>query len=143
MAPLLHIRNSPIQNSPKNHVMGEKQSNTKQSGLRFKFAAITGSKILIKSYPLLASSQHVGATAAVTILFVMFFDTKYNSPPAGFLIQLLVGTVFRTVLFRAVVSFIFIHFRAVFYWTVLYGTVLYRHGSSELKTQSLLCLSRS
>ena len=32
------------------------------------FAAITGSKFLIESYPLLASSQHVGATAVVTII---------------------------------------------------------------------------
>ena len=31
------------------------------------FEAITGSKFCIESYPLLASSQHVGATAAATI----------------------------------------------------------------------------
>ena len=30
--------------------------------------AITGSKFRIESYPLLASSQHVGATAAVPII---------------------------------------------------------------------------
>ena len=39
---------------------------------RFSFAAITDSKFRIKSYPLLASSQHVGATAAVRILRVVF-----------------------------------------------------------------------
>ena len=33
-----------------------------------RFAAITGSKFRIQSYPLLASSQHIGATAAVTII---------------------------------------------------------------------------
>ena len=31
-------------------------------------ATITGSKFRIESYPLVASSQHVGAAAAVTIL---------------------------------------------------------------------------
>ena len=35
---------------------------------RRRVAAITGSKFRIESYPLLASSQHVGATAAVTII---------------------------------------------------------------------------
>ena len=35
---------------------------------RRRFAAITGSKFHIESYPLLASSQHVGATAAVPII---------------------------------------------------------------------------
>ena len=35
---------------------------------RRRFAAITGSKFRIESYPMLASSQHVGATAAVTII---------------------------------------------------------------------------
>ena len=35
---------------------------------RRRFAAITGSKFCIESYPLLASSQQVGATAAVTII---------------------------------------------------------------------------
>ena len=33
-----------------------------------RFAAINGSKIRIESYPLLASSQHVGATAGVTFI---------------------------------------------------------------------------
>ena len=33
-----------------------------------RFAAITGSKFCIESYPLVASSQHVGATAAVTTI---------------------------------------------------------------------------
>ena len=37
-------------------------------GARRRFAAITGSKFRIESYPLLASSQHVCATAAVTII---------------------------------------------------------------------------
>ena len=36
------------------------------------FAAITGSNFRIESYPLLASSQHVGATAVVTILLFSF-----------------------------------------------------------------------
>ena len=36
---------------------------------RFK---ITGSKFCIESYPLVASSQHVGASAAVTILQLEF-----------------------------------------------------------------------
>ena len=35
---------------------------------RRRFAAITRSKLCTESYPLLASSQHVGATAAVTII---------------------------------------------------------------------------
>ena len=35
---------------------------------RRRFAAITGSKFRIESYPLLARSQHVGATAAVTFI---------------------------------------------------------------------------
>ena len=65
--------------------MEEKKSNTKQSGLRSpvgtlrarrRFAAITGSKFRIKSYPLLASSQHVGATAVVTILFIMRVEQR-------------------------------------------------------------------
>ena len=81
----LHIQNSPIQNSPKNYEMKEKkQSHTKQSGLRspvgalrsrHRLAAITGSKFCIKSYPQLASSQDVGATAAVTICS----DFRYES----------------------------------------------------------------
>ena len=91
------------------------------------FAAITGSKFRIKSYPLLASSQHVGATAAVTILFIMFVEQKTNLGLPGLLKQLLFGTVLRTVLYRTVFSLIFILFRTVLYWTVLYGTVLYRH----------------
>ena len=81
----------------------------------------------MKSYPLLASSQHPGATAVVTILFVMFFDTRDNPRPTSLLKQLLNGTVFRTVLYRTVFSFIFILFRTVLFWNVLYGTVLYRH----------------
>ena len=39
---------------------------------RRRFAAITGSKFRIDSYPLLASSQHAGATAAVTIIDWIF-----------------------------------------------------------------------
>ena len=35
---------------------------------RRRFAAITGSKFCLESYPLLASSQNVGATAAVTTI---------------------------------------------------------------------------
>ena len=51
----------------------KKQSKTKQSSLkapvgalraRGRFAALTGSKFRVKSYPLLASSEHVGASAA-------------------------------------------------------------------------------
>ena len=43
-------------------------------GARRRFPAITGSKfcIEIESYPLVASSQHVGAAAAVTILQLEF-----------------------------------------------------------------------
>ena len=48
---LVHIQNSPIQNSPKNHA---------REGKKPRFAVIIGSKFCIKSYPLLASSQHVG-----------------------------------------------------------------------------------
>ena len=80
------IQNSPIQNGPKNQEMKEKkQSNTKQSGLRSpvgalrarrRLAAITGSKFRIQSCPLLASSQHVGATAAVTNLFFLFVEQR-------------------------------------------------------------------
>ena len=40
---------------------------------RRRFAAITGSKYRIKSYPLLASSQHVGVTAAMIIFRVVVF----------------------------------------------------------------------
>ena len=61
---------------------------------RRRFAAITGSKFRIKSYPLLASSQHVGATAAVTILFIMFVQQKTILGLPGLLKQLLIGTVF-------------------------------------------------
>ena len=46
-----------------------------------RFAAITGSNFRLESYPLLASSQHVGATAAVTILllsFLLFEQNKIN-----------------------------------------------------------------
>ena len=39
---------------------------------RRRFAAITGSKFRIESYHLVASSQHVGAAAAVTILQLEF-----------------------------------------------------------------------
>ena len=39
---------------------------------RRRFVAITGSKFRIESYPLVASSQHVGAAAAVTILQLEF-----------------------------------------------------------------------
>ena len=39
---------------------------------RRRFAAITGSKFRIESYPLVGSSQHVGAAAAVTILQLVF-----------------------------------------------------------------------
>ena len=40
--------------------------------LKFKnFAAITGSNFRVKSYRLVASSEHVGATAAVSILRVV------------------------------------------------------------------------
>ena len=90
---------------------------------RRRFAEINGSNICIKSYPLLASSQHVEVTAAVTILFIMLVDKKDNSWPAGLLKQLLIGTVFRTVLYRTVFLFIFILYRILLYWTVLYGTV--------------------
>ena len=64
---------------------------------RRRFAVITGSKLRIKSYLLLASSQHVCATAAVIILFIMLVDTKDSSRPAGLLKQLLIGTVFRSI----------------------------------------------
>ena len=37
-----------------------------------RFEAITGSKFRIDSYPLVASSQHIGAAAAVTILQLEF-----------------------------------------------------------------------
>ena len=69
----MHTQNRPIQNSPKNHVMNK--NNSPMQTVRFKFA-ITGSKFPIESYPLLASSQHVGATAAVSILFFMFADQR-------------------------------------------------------------------
>ena len=82
------IQNSPIQNSSKNHEMKEKQSNTKQSGLRSQvgalrarrsFAAITGSKFRIKSYPLLASSQHVGAAAAITCSLCLLNKGQFSA----------------------------------------------------------------
>ena len=37
-------------------------------GARRRFAAITGSKFCIESYPLVASTQQVGAAAMVTVL---------------------------------------------------------------------------
>ena len=37
------------------------------------FAAITGSKFRIKSYPLLACSQHVGATASSVLMRVVVY----------------------------------------------------------------------
>ena len=46
---------------------------------RSRFAAITGSNFRIESYPLLASSQHVGATVAVTILLFSFLLFEANS----------------------------------------------------------------
>ena len=61
----------------------------------------------------MASSQHVGATAAVTILFIMLVEQCFLN----------IGTVFRTVLYRTVVSFIFILLRTVLYWTVFNGTI--------------------
>ena len=81
----MHVQNSPIQNisiqnSPKNHIMKKKnQYKTVQFKVaggraRRRFAAITGSKFRIKSHPLLTSSQHVGATAVVTILLFMFIE---------------------------------------------------------------------
>ena len=75
------IQNNPIQNSRKNHVVEEKTVQYKT--VRFKvgdgrarFSAITGCKLRIKSYPLLASSQHVGATAVVFILFIMLTEQR-------------------------------------------------------------------
>ena len=44
--------------------------------LRGRFAEMIGSNIRIQSYPLFASSQHVGATAAVTILLLMLFELR-------------------------------------------------------------------
>ena len=41
-------------------------------GARRRLAVITGSKFRMKSCTLMASSQHVGATAAVSILRVVF-----------------------------------------------------------------------
>ena len=41
-------------------------------GARRRFVAITGSKFRIDSHPLVASSQHVGTAAAVTILQLEF-----------------------------------------------------------------------
>ena len=49
---------------------------------RRRFAAITGSKFRTASYPLLASSQHVGAAAAVTILlFELTLLEQYTINP--------------------------------------------------------------
>ena len=65
----------------------KKLSFTKQSSLRSpvgalcarrRFAAITGSNLRIENYPLLASSQHVGATAAVAIFLLMFIEQRIN-----------------------------------------------------------------
>ena len=50
-------------------------------GARRRFAAITGSKLRIESYPLVASTQHVGAAAAVTVLqfeFMLLEQYTYN-----------------------------------------------------------------
>ena len=70
----------------------------------------------------------------------MFFDTRDNPRPTNLLKQLLIGTVFRTVLYWTVFSFIFIFFRTVLYWNVLYGTVLYGHGflvDTKIKFQTI------
>ena len=74
----MHIQNNPIQNSPKNHERNKKQSNKKA---RLKVAgghaaAITGTNFRIEFYTLLASSQHVGMTAAVTILLFVLFEHR-------------------------------------------------------------------
>ena len=44
-------------------------------GAHHRFAAITGSKLRIKFYPLLARSQLVGVTAAVSVLRVVALRT--------------------------------------------------------------------
>ena len=46
---------------------------------RRRFSAITGSKFRIESYPLLASSQHVGATAAVTIFLAELSLAEFSA----------------------------------------------------------------
>ena len=58
-----------------------KQTNKICKLVRFKvlvdarrFAAITGSTFRIESYPLLASSQHVGATTTLKFLLFMLFE---------------------------------------------------------------------
>ena len=55
----------------------------------------------------------------------MFAEQRTILGLAGSLKQLLLGTVFRTVLYWTVFSFNFILFRFVLYGTVLYGTALY------------------
>ena len=109
----------------------KKQSNTKQSGLRSPvgaLAAITGSKFCMKSDPLMAIRNTL-ARLRRTIFCAMFVE---QWTILGLLEQLLLGTVFPTVLYRTVFWLIFIHFRPVLYWTVLYGTVLYRHDIFNL-----------
>ena len=115
----VHIQNSPIQNSPKqnspkNHIMEEKTVQYKT--VRF--------KVHIKSYPLLASSQHVGATAAVTFCLLCFLNK------GQFLACRLVKTIINWDCFSdCFVSdfflLIFILFRNVLYWIVLYRHAAY------------------
>ena len=88
---------------------------------RRRFAAITGSKLRIKSYLLLASSLHVCATEVVIILFIMLVDTKDSSRPAGLLKQLLIGTVFRTICIGR-------FFRSVSYFSGLFCIGLFCMG---------------
>ena len=46
---------------------------------RRRLAAIIGSKFRIEFYPLLASSQHVGATAAVTIFLAELSLAEFSA----------------------------------------------------------------
>ena len=45
---------------------------------RRRFAAITGSNFRMESFPMLASSLHVGATAAVIILQLSFLFEEWK-----------------------------------------------------------------
>ena len=89
--------------------------------------AITGSKFRIESYPLLARSQHIGATAVFLISLFMLVEQRDNFRPTGLLKQLRLGTVFRNVLHRTI--FFYFH-------TFLFIAVSSENGAARVRSSS-------
>ena len=93
----VHIQNSPIQNSL---IQTLRQSKT----VRFKvldFAAITGSKFRIECYPLLACSQHFGATTGPTVLLLSLLNKEKILVYRLFLLGTVFGLFFIGLFFRS------------------------------------------